>query len=143
MRQTPALEHLRSPSNNYPTMVLFLGLRSCVLLPSQFGRMGIPAANDWTHRVACLDVHEQIHQTSRPLHPIPGRLLPIANIDHLWLLAWPDQSKSYAFIECCKSARFSEPAISIPARRIWLSLYVKLTTDFFVTDGMGHTGWCR
>lgn len=47
-----------------------------------------------------LDVHEQIHQTYGPLHPISSGFLSVACFHHLWLPSRAYQGLRHAFLEC-------------------------------------------
>lgn len=76
-------------------MVILLGLRNSVLLPSRIPRVGGRATDYWPRHTAWLDVCEQIRQIDGSLYPIPCRLFPVASLDPLWLSAHADQGQSH------------------------------------------------
>lgn len=93
------MEHLRRSPHHFVTLGLVRRLFTLFFVFQKHGGLGRGRANAGLHSSHDLDVYDQVYQVTRPLYPIPGGFLFVADLDSLRLSSRPDQGLRHAIFK--------------------------------------------
>ena len=93
------MEHIRRSPHHFVTLGLVRRLFTLFFVFQKHGGLGRGRANTGLHSSHDLDVYDQVYQVTRPLYPIPGGFLFVADLDSLRLSSRPDQGLRHAIFK--------------------------------------------